>query len=100
MYDSLWLSLWSTLALSLAHLRTFWLPLALSLVFSGARWLTRSLLGSPHRGRVATVYPSLTIRVIYCAGVELFCVSHRFWTLASIFALGVLHKLRCQFWGP
>ena len=33
--------------------------MALTLALSGAPWLTRSLLGSPRRGRVATVYPDL-----------------------------------------
>ena len=50
-------SLWPSL--SLAHSDSVWLILFLSLALSGAHQLTRSLLGSPHHGHVATVYPGL-----------------------------------------
>ena len=45
--------------LSLNHSGSLWHNMALTLALSGAPWLTRSLLGSPRRGRVATVYPDL-----------------------------------------
>ena len=45
--------------LSLTHSGSLWHNMALTLALSGAPWLTRSLLGSPRRGRVATVYPDL-----------------------------------------
>ena len=61
-------SLWHTLALSLAHSRTFWLTLTQSGSLWLSLWLSQALigsqgpcspLGSPHRGYVATVYPAL-----------------------------------------
>ena len=60
-------SLWFTLALSLALSRSFWLTLALS---GAHRLSTRSLLGSIHRGRVATVYPALVSASHKAATIE------------------------------
>ena len=54
------------------------------------RSLAHKVLARPTTSWLRGHSLSLTIRVLYCAGVGLFCVSHRFRNLASNFALGVL----------
>ena len=57
------LSLSGSVLLILVHSDSLWLTLALSLALSGAHRLTRSLLGSPRYGCVATVYPTLLLKL-------------------------------------
>ena len=54
-------SLTGSLLHILAHSDSLWLTLALS----GAHWLTKFLLSSPHHGRVATVYSALVLSIQY-----------------------------------
>ena len=85
--SSLLLSL-NTLALSgsLSHILAHSGPLSGFL----RRSLAHKVLARPTTSWLRGHSLSLTIRVLYCAGVGLFCVSHRFRNLASNFALGVL----------